>query len=292
MTASNWSRLAKDLVSVLHPSAPPVAITFSAGPLEGVGPFDAPMSAPAPDGRSGRVPAGCVFWMKAVERTFTTSPEDHGNCSVGVLTHGLADLDAVSANDDVAALVSSGWVTEDMFPAIPVVKERPGAITYGPLADVDASSGTAPDVVLVRLSPASLMVLGEAIPGLRIEGKPHCHIVAAAKEEGEVVASVGCALSRARTGMPNGEVSCAIPGHLLGDVVDKVRTAAEADRAAVAWAAEDGLRFSQSPAGAGGQSPASGGAQALAGAGGRSPGGGRPSPAGSGATAHPVRPAE
>lgn len=255
LTANSWSRLAEELVSVLRPSAPPVAITFSTVPPEGVDPFDAPMSAPASDGRSGRVPAGCVFWMKAVGRTFTTSPEDHGNCSVGVLTHGLADLGEVAANDDVAALVASGWVTEDMFPAIPVVKERPGAITYGPLADVDASTGTAPDVVLVRLSPASLMVLGEAIPGLRIEGKPHCHIVAAAKEEGEVVASVGCALSRARTGMPDGEVSCAIPAHLLGDLVDEVRSAAEADRTAVAWAAQDGLRFSEGTAAAGRQSP-------------------------------------
>ena len=42
----------------------------------------------------------------------------------------------------------------------------------------------------------ALMVLSDALPGLRIEGKPQCHIVAAAKEQGEVVASVGCMLSR------------------------------------------------------------------------------------------------
>ena len=46
------------------------------------------------------------------------------------------------------------------------------------------------------------MVLSDAVPGLRIEGKPQCHIVAIAKEQGEVAASVGCALSRVRTGMP------------------------------------------------------------------------------------------
>ena len=45
------------------------------------------------------------------------------------------------------------------------------------------------------------MVLSDAMPGLRIEGKPQCHIVAIAKEEGEPAASVGCALSRVRTGM-------------------------------------------------------------------------------------------
>ena len=35
------------------------------------------------------------------------------------------------------------------------------------------------------------MVLSDAIPGLRIEGKPQCHIVAIAKEEGVPAASVG-----------------------------------------------------------------------------------------------------
>ncbi len=246
MSANGWHQLAEELVSVLRPAAPPIAITFSASPPAGVEAFDDPMSAPAADGRAGRVPSGCVFWMRAVDRTFTTVPEDHGNCSVGLLTHGLADLASVAGNDDVAALVASGWVAEGAFPAIPVVRQRPGAITYGPLADADRT-GAPPDVVLVRLSPASLMVLGDALPDLRIEGKPHCHIVAAAKEQGEVVASVGCALSRSRTGMPDGEVSCAIPGRLVGEVVDKVRSAAGADQAARSWAAQDGQRFSARP---------------------------------------------
>ena len=57
--------------------------------------FDEPMPAPLPDGRTGRVPAGCVFWMKAADRTFGTVAEDHGNCSVGSLTHGFKTLDEV-----------------------------------------------------------------------------------------------------------------------------------------------------------------------------------------------------
>jgi len=42
-------------------------------------------------------------------------------------------------------------------------------------------------------------VLGSAFIELRIEGKPQCHIVALAKQQGQIAASVGCALSRART---------------------------------------------------------------------------------------------
>ena len=37
------------------------------------------MPAPTADGRTGRVPAGCVFWIRGAERSFTTVAEDHGN---------------------------------------------------------------------------------------------------------------------------------------------------------------------------------------------------------------------
>ena len=114
------------------------------------------------------VPAGCVFWIKAAERTFSTVAEDHGNCSVGSVTHGFKALEDVAGNSDVAALLDSGWVTMDVVPQIPVVRERPGAVTYGPLADTPVD----PDVVFLRVNGRQLMVLSDAIPGLRVEGKP------------------------------------------------------------------------------------------------------------------------
>src|SRR4051794_20051898 len=193
-----WQELSAGLRAALHLNDEPVAITFSSGEgPAGVAPFDEPMPAAAPDGRTGRVPAGCVFWMKAADRTFTTVAEDHANCSVGSMTHGFKTLEEVAANGDVAALLESGWVTMDMVPHIPVVTEKPTTVTYGPLAQTPVD----PDVVLLRLNPKQLMVLSDALPGLRIEGKPQCHIVAAAKEQDEVVASVGCMLSRQRTAM-------------------------------------------------------------------------------------------
>ena len=67
-----------------------------------------PCPSALPDGRTGRVPAGCVFWMKAAERTFSTVAEDHGNCSVGSVTHGFKTLDEVAGNSDVAALLDIG----------------------------------------------------------------------------------------------------------------------------------------------------------------------------------------
>ena len=240
MTSSQTenARLSAELTSVLHPSAPPIAITFSAELPEGIKAHDAPMQAPGPDGRRGRVAAGCVFWMQSIDRTFTTVAEDHSNCSVGSLTHGLATFDEVAGNDDVAAMLGTGWVTPDMIGAIPKVAEKPGAITYGPLADAND-----PDVVLVRLTAKSLMVLSDALPGLRIEGKPQCHIIAAAKEQGDVVASVGCIASRTRTGMPSSEMTCAIAAGRLHEVIDAVRTTAGIDSQVASYASTDAVRF-------------------------------------------------
>jgi uncharacterized protein (DUF169 family) len=81
------------------------------------------------------------------------------------------------------------------------------------------------------------------MPGLRIEGKPQCHIVALAKEQDEVVASVGCALSRARTGMRPDEMTVAIPGGRLAAVVDAVVRTAAVDTIVAKYAAEDARRF-------------------------------------------------
>ena len=63
------------------------------------------MPAPTPDGRTGRVAAGCVFWMHAPERTFSTAPADHANCSVGSYTHGLLSLEEAATHADIGALV-------------------------------------------------------------------------------------------------------------------------------------------------------------------------------------------
>ena len=236
---SNWAQLASELTDALHLATPPLAITFSDAPPAGVPAFDEPMPEPLADGRTGRVPAGCVFWMKAAEKTFTTVAEDHGNCSVGSLTHGFKTLEEVAGNSDVAALLDTGWVTMDVVPHIPVVHDRPGAVTYGPLAETPVD----PDVVFLRVTARQLMVLSDAIPALRVEGKPQCHIVAVAKEENQPAASVGCALSRVRTGMPPTEMTCAIPATQLAETVAAIQHNAVADNAVARYATEDARRF-------------------------------------------------
>ena len=239
MADSFWTRLARELTEALDLQTAPLAITFAAAPPAEIPAFDAAMPAPTEDGRTGRVAAGCVFWVKAEERTFSTVAADHGNCSVGLLTHGFAALDEVGGNADVAALLDSGWVKAEQVPDIPVVSQRPGAVIYGPLAEVTGE----PSVVLLRLNAKQLMVLFDAVPGLRIEGKPQCHIVAAAHEQGAVVASVGCMLSRVRTGMPDDQLSCALPASRLAEVTASIQRTAAVDATVGAYAKADSERF-------------------------------------------------
>jgi uncharacterized protein (DUF169 family) len=239
MVNPSWSDLADALTAALELSAPPIAITFATGVPEGVAPYGGSRPAPAADGRTGPVPAGCVFWTKALERTFSTVADDHANCSVGTMVHGFAGLEEVAGNSDVAALLASGWVTMEQVPEIPTVHERPGSVVYGPLAEASDT----PDVVLVRIKAAQLMLLAEAVPGLDIGGKPQCRVVALAKEENKVAASLGCTLSRARTGQADNEMTCAIPGARLGEVLAGVEATARVDAVAESYAAADLERF-------------------------------------------------
>jgi uncharacterized protein (DUF169 family) len=234
-----WSELATGLQEVLHLTQAPLAISFSEAAPEGVPAYSDPMPAPTADGRTGRVPAGCVFWMRAAERSFTTEAADHANCSVGSFTHGFVTAEEIAGKSDVGALVESGWAPAGILDVLPKVKSRPGHVTYGPLADTSVD----PDVVLVRLNAKQAMVLSDAVPGLRFEGKPQCHIIPMAKEDGEVAVSVGCMLSRVRTGMPSTEMTAAIPAARLAEVVESLERTNQADSAVAVYASEDAARF-------------------------------------------------
>jgi uncharacterized protein (DUF169 family) len=240
MPGQDYQKLANDLVNSLGLQNAPLAIHFSNDPLPGVEPFSDDMPVPTEDGRTGRVPAGCVFWMKAAARTFSTIDQDHANCSVGSVTHGFKSLQEVGDKSDVGALVGAGWVAPEMFPEIPVVNEKYRYVSYGPLQDF---SGEVPDVVFLRVNAKQAMTISDAFPDLRFEGKPQCHIIAIAKQQKKVAVSVGCMLSRVRTGMPNTEMTCAIPGENLAEMVQQIKTTTVIDGTVANYASEDSRRF-------------------------------------------------
>jgi uncharacterized protein (DUF169 family) len=212
------AELADRLTTLLMLADPPVAVSFRKGP-------------PSADAEAVvKQPAGCCYWAPAQKGRLHTKPSDHANCSVGSYTHGLIDLEAAAVADDTAALLKSGWVGESDLASVPHLPFRPQSICYEPLAETSQ-----PDVVLLRLSPRALMTLQGAYPQIRLVTKPQCQIVPLAYA-GEMVVSPGCAVSRARTGLPAGELTCAFHGSALAEIVGRLDRSAAADHAVAEYA--------------------------------------------------------
>ena len=228
-----------DLQELLGLAVPPVAIAFMSHIPDGIARIERPMPPTTPDGRTGTVAAGCVFWIEGAQRVFATVAQDHGNCSVGSLTHGFKTMEEIAHNADVTALCETGWVTPEAVAKIAIVREKPRAVVYVPLRNIPIE----PSVILLRLNGKQQMLLHDALPGLRFEGKPQCHIIPIAKEDGEVAVSFGCMLSRVRTGMSNNEVTCAIPASRVTALIERLRASRAAGDAVAAYAAGDSRRF-------------------------------------------------
>ena len=242
MFTNNWEELANRFKQALGLSHAPIGITFSQEALAGVPFYEGEVPEPSADGRTGKVTAGCVFWIKSQDCTFTTQADDHFNCSVGSVTHGLKTLDEVMSNEDVASLLESAWVTPEEAMQLPVVHTRYNFITYGPVSQ----SPIDPDVILLRLSAYQGMVLHDAFGDMPIVGKPQCHIVPLAKEHKQIAMSTGCTLSRIRTGMSPDEMTCTIPASRFAEVVEKLETRQQANARVASYANADGRRFTQS----------------------------------------------
>jgi uncharacterized protein (DUF169 family) len=239
MSHSCFERWHLDLQELLGLAVPPVAIAFISHVPAGIERIQRTTPPRTADGRTGAVAASCVFWIEGTRGVFATEAEDHGNCSVGSLTHGFKTMEEIAQNADVAALCETGWVTPEAVAKVAVVREKPTSIVYGPLRDMPVE----PSVILLRLNGKQQMLLHDAWRGLRFEGKPQCHIIPIAKESGELAVSVGCMLSRVRTGMSNNEVTCAIPASRMSLLIERLRAARAADNAVAAYAAEDSKRF-------------------------------------------------
>lgn len=215
MTTAELAELLTRLLMLPHP---PVAVSFHHG-------------TPSGDAESVvKQPAGCCYWEPAERSRLTTQPSDHANCSVGSYTHGLIDLEAAAAAGDTAALLSSGWVGESDLVNAPHLQFRPSMISYEPLA-----AANQPDVVLLRLSPYALMTLQGACPEIRLVTKPQCQIVPLAYS-GDMVVSPGCAVSRARTDLPAGELTCAFRATDLPEIIGRLERSVSIDHAVAEYA--------------------------------------------------------
>jgi uncharacterized protein (DUF169 family) len=238
---TSWSTLAARLKAALGLEHEPIALAFSAEPPPRLASYRAAPPEPSASGRAGSVPAGCCFWADAETASFTTSAADHANCSVGSYTHGFLALADAATRDDTKALLASGWVGEADLAAAPAVAGAPEHVSYGPLR----AAAFEPDLVLLRLSPKALMTVQSACPELELAGKPQCQIIPRAREQGALVASLGCAVSRARSGLPAGELTCALPARKLATTVERLERAARAEKTVAGFAHADRKRFAR-----------------------------------------------
>src|SRR4051794_29796094 len=121
-TTGDWRSVSERLTTALKPTASPIAISFlGSGQEPDVTRLADADAEPNASGRTGQVPAGCVFWMRAASASFATVASDHANCSVGSFTHGFLTLAEAATKDDVGAVLASGWVDEAAVMAIPFV---------------------------------------------------------------------------------------------------------------------------------------------------------------------------
>src|SRR3954467_2677909 len=117
-----------DLQDLLGLGVPPVAIAFASHVPAGIERIERTYPPATADGRTGAAAASCVFWIEGTRGVFATEAEDHGNCSVGSLTHGFKTMEEIAGNADVAALCETGWVTPEAVAKIAVVRERPKCV--------------------------------------------------------------------------------------------------------------------------------------------------------------------
>ena len=124
----DWRALNDRLVSALKPFAPPLAISFhGAGEMPPAARVEVRYPPPNEHGRTGQVPAGCVFWIQGAADTFATVAADHSNCSVGSYTHGFITLEEAA--------------TKDAFPEMPI-EGKPQCHTVAMAKDRNAGAAS------------------------------------------------------------------------------------------------------------------------------------------------------
>lgn len=215
MSSSEFNSLGKRLESALGLSKPIVAVSFN------------------PDVSKLRrstdvVESSCVFWTKALDGAFYTTPDQHLHCSVGAVTHGYrAAKDSLPGAGlaDIDLLTSVGWIGKNDIlglPALPLEAQR--NIGYAPLD----KSPFVPDIVLLFADSQQAALIKEAAPDSKVTVKPTCQGLPLANE-GDVVIGLGCTASRTRSGYEESEIVVTLNAKKLASFVDRLEKIAKID---------------------------------------------------------------
>jgi uncharacterized protein (DUF169 family) len=181
------SKLAQDLQDLLELRYVPVALAFVTEPPDGVPRF------------SGTAPSACALWRQAEHSVFYADAGDHVNCPIGALTMGFSMSDEQSnvLMNLVGKMGEIGYIDPQEAANIPSVPGEKNGIVYGPLEQFPIE----PDIVLLWCTPASTMLLDEAVGasrwtpeqgGIGTFGRPSCAAIPIALSRGLPTLSVGC----------------------------------------------------------------------------------------------------
>ena len=225
---SDYQKLAKDLMTSLELSLPPIAVCFC---------DVAPSNAPSYD---GVVPAGCAFWQEAATRTFVTSAKDHELCAIGVHTHhlsGASGAHQVELQEALKAMSGLDYVREEEVTAIPVMQRQVRHVVYGPLADFPLD----PEVVLLFAHARQGLILSEAVA--RVDkgmppamGRPACAVVPQVINQGHAAMSLGCCGARAYLdALADSVAMWALPGSKLHQYCEQIAVLARANKTLTAF---------------------------------------------------------
>jgi uncharacterized protein (DUF169 family) len=216
--AAHATSLSESLALVL----PPVVVCMSDTVPEGVPTF------------TGRVPAGCVFWQRAADGTFATSPKDHEACAVGTYTHNLEGSPAheKDRSDALAIFAELGYLPASELAKVPVLAERRKHVIYGPLA----TTRLAPDVVMLFVRSSQSLVVSEAVAEIDgglppAMGRPACAVVPQSVGTQRAALSLGCCGARAYLDALGDDVALfALPGAKLEAYVSRITALASANK--------------------------------------------------------------
>jgi uncharacterized protein (DUF169 family) len=215
LSSAEFNSLGRRLESALRLPKPIVAVTFK------------------PDVTKLRrstdvVESSCVFWTKALDDAFYTTPDQHQHCSVGAVTHGYRlAKDTVPGKGlaDIDLLTSVGWIGKDDIlglPSLPLEAQR--NIGYAPLD----KAPFVPDVVLLFADSQQAALIKEAAPDSKVTVKPTCQGLPLANE-GDVVIGLGCTASRTRSGYPESEIVVTLNAKNLKTFVERLEKIAAVD---------------------------------------------------------------
>lgn len=180
--------------------------------------------------------------------TFYTEPADHLNCAVGAHTHAIAQPAnrASVLEDTIGFMIGNGYIEMAEVPDIPVLRQSPRYIAYGPAA----SALFAADLVLLAAKPYAAMLLYEAAVGagaaqgaFSVLGRPACALLPLAQNSGYASLSLGCKGNRTFTGLRDEEMYVCVPASQWGAVIRQLERIKAANGAMEAYYREHQRNF-------------------------------------------------